>query len=126
MLNLDTHILLFALDGSLTPAEHRLLSRNPWGISAIVLWEVAKLAQLGRVAIDPESAEFSRIFARVHVWPLDLAVCRQSTELDFHGDPADELIAATSIVHRVPLVTRDRRIRRSKVVPIAQSNIIAC
>jgi PIN domain nuclease of toxin-antitoxin system len=126
MLNLDTHILLFALDGSLTPAEHRLLSRNPWGISAIVLWEVAKLAQLGRVAIDPESAEFSRIFARVHVWPLDLAVCRQSTELDFHGDPADELIAATSIVHRVPLVTRDRRIRRSKVVPMAQSNIIAC
>ena len=90
MLNLDTHILLFALDGSLTPAERRLLAGNPWGISAIVLWEVAKLAQLGRIAIDLESAEFSRIFARVHVWPLDLAVCRQSTELDFASDPADE------------------------------------
>jgi PIN domain nuclease of toxin-antitoxin system len=120
MLNLDTHILLFALAGSLTPTESRLLARNPWGISAIVLWEVAKLAQLGRIAIDLESAEFSRIFARVHVWPLDLAVCRQSTELDFESDPADELIAATSIVHRVPLVTRDRKIRRSKVVPMAR------
>src|SRR5579863_6747347 len=120
MLNLDTHILLFALDGSLTPAERRLLAGSPWGISAIVLWEVAKLAQLGRVAIDVESAEFSRIFARVHVWPLDLAICRQSTELDFASDPADELIAATSIVHRVPLMTRDRRIRRSKLVPIAR------
>ena len=120
MLNLDTHILLFALDGSLTPAERRLLASNPWGISAIVLWEVAKLAQLGRIAIDVESAEFSRIFARVHVWPLDLAVCRQSTELDFLNDPADELIAATSIVHRVPLLTRDRKIRRSKLVPIAR------
>jgi PIN domain nuclease of toxin-antitoxin system len=121
MLNLDTHILLFALDGSLTPTERRLLEGSPWGISAIVLWEVAKLARLGRIAIDLESAEFSRIFARVHVWPLDLAICRQSTELDFQGDPADELIAATSIVHRVPLVTRDRRMRRSKVVPMARA-----
>ena len=120
MLNLDTHILLFALDGSLTPAERRLLASNPWGISAIVLWEVAKLAQLGRIAIDVESAEFSRIFARVHVWPLDLAVCRQSTELDFASDTADDLIAATSIVHRVPLITRDRKIRRSKLVPLAR------
>jgi PIN domain nuclease of toxin-antitoxin system len=120
MLNLDTHILLFALDGSLKPAERKLLASNPWGISAIVLWEVAKLAQLGRIAIDLESAEFSRIFARVHIWPLDLAVCRRSTELDFSGDSADELIAATSIVHRVPLITRDRRIRRSKLVPLAR------
>jgi len=121
MLNLDTHILLFALNGSLKPAERRLLAGNPWGISAIVLWEMAKLAQLGRIAIDLESAEFSRIFARVHVWPLDLAVCRQSTELDFLSDPADELIAATSIVHRVPLITRDRRIRRSRLVPLARA-----
>jgi len=121
MLNLDTHILLFALDGSLTPAETGLLARDPWGISAIVLWEVAKLAQLGRISIDPESAEFSRIFARVHIWPLDLTVCRQSTKLDFASDPADELIAATSIVHRVALVTRDRKIRRSKIVPMARA-----
>ncbi len=54
-------------------------------------------------------------------WPLELAVCRQSTELDFHSDPADELIAATSIVHRVPLLTRDRGIRRSKIVPLARA-----
>jgi PIN domain nuclease of toxin-antitoxin system len=120
MLNLDTHILLFALGGSLTPSERKLLSREPWGVSAIVLWEVAKLAQLGRITLDVESAEFTRIFARVPVWPLDLAVCKQSTELDFTSDPADELIAATSVVHRVPLVTRDGKIRKSKMVPIAR------
>ena len=120
MLNLDTHILLFALDGSLTPAERKLLASEPWGISAIVLWEVAKLAQLGRIASDVRSAGFVRVFARVQVWPLDLAVCKTSTELDFTSDPADELIAATSIVHRVPLVTRDRKIRKSKLVPIAR------
>jgi predicted nucleic acid-binding protein len=35
-------------------------------------------------------------------------------------DPADELIAATSIVHRLPLVTRDKKIRKSKLVPLAR------
>jgi len=120
MLNLDTHILLFALDGSLTSSERKLLASEPLGVSAIVLWELAKLAQLGRIALDLESAEFTRIFARVHVWPLDLAVCKQSTALDIQSDPADELIAATSVVFRTPLVTRDSKIRKSKMVPIAR------
>ena len=30
-----------------------------------------------------------------------------------------ELIAATSIVHRVPSLTRDKRIRKSALVPLA-------
>ncbi len=38
-------------------------------------------------------------------------------KLDFKSDPADELIAATSIVYQVPLVTRDKKMRRSKLVP---------
>jgi PIN domain nuclease of toxin-antitoxin system len=117
MLNLDTHILIHALNDEVTPDERRLLSGNSWGISAIVLWEIARLTQLGRISLDMESVEFSRIFARVHVWPLDVAVCLQSTRLDISSDPADELIAATSIVHRVPLMTRDTKIRRSSIVP---------
>ena len=119
MLNLDTHILLFALDGSLRPAEQALLASEPWGISAIVLWEVAKLAQLGRIAIDVGSPEFAKIFNRIQVWPLNMAICQKSAELDFASDPADELIAATSIILHVPLVTRDKKIRRSKLVTFA-------
>jgi PIN domain nuclease of toxin-antitoxin system len=120
MLNLDTHILIYALEGQLTPAEHRLLAAEPWGISAIVLWEIAKLRQLGRITFDLSDAEFSRTFSRIHVWPLDIAVCRTSTQLDFSSDPADELIAATSVAHRVRLVTRDKKIRASKLVLIAR------
>ena len=46
MLNLDTHILIYALAGKLRPRESRLLSEVKWSISAIVLWELAKLVQL--------------------------------------------------------------------------------
>lgn len=39
MLNLDTHILVFALNGNLRPSEQTLLARHRWSVSAIVLWE---------------------------------------------------------------------------------------
>ena len=51
--------------------------------------------------------------------PIDLTVARASTRLDFTSDPADEIIAATSVVHNVPLLTRDDIIRSSKMVPLA-------
>ena len=120
MLNLDTHILIHALAGSLTARERALLSRESWSISAIVLWEIAKLAQRRRISLDFDSPEWTQVIARVRIWPLDLAVARAIAKLDFESDPADEIIAATSLVHRVPRVTRDRRIRRSKLVPLAK------
>jgi len=117
MLNLDTHILVHALRGDIKPGEQRLLATESWSIAAIVLWELSKLVQLGRVTLDLGDPEVTNALSSIHVWPLDLEIARVSTQLDFTGDPADELIAATSVVHHIPLVTRDRRILRSKIVP---------
>jgi len=120
MLNLDTHILLYAMAGALRPAESRLLRRHQWSISAIVLWEIAKLAQLGRIEIDLDAPEVVRTLHAVHIWPITVEIAKESTRLDIKGDPADELIAATSVVENVPLVTRDRSLSRSRIVPIAK------
>jgi PIN domain nuclease of toxin-antitoxin system len=109
-----------ALRGDVRPGERALLAANSLGVAAIVLWELAKLVQLGRLRLDLDDVEVVRALGAVHVWPLELAVARASTRLDFKGDPADELIAATSLVYGVPLLTRDRRIRRSKLVPLAR------
>ena len=119
MLSLDTHILVFALSGDLSLREQSLLSDQLWSVSAIVLWELAKLTSLGRIDLDLDSQEFSQLLSRVRIWPLDFAVCKQTMALDFRSDPADEIIAATSIVHRVPLLTRDRKLRNSKLIPLA-------
>ena len=119
MLNLDTHILLHALTDELRPRERALLVNQTWSISAIVLWEIAKLSELNRIEIDLDHPELARTLARIQTWPLTLDFCRTIKTLDFDSDPADEIIAATSIVHRLPLLTRDRKIRRSKLVPIA-------
>ena len=119
MINLDTHIVVFALRGELRPPEQQLLAQNQWSISAIVLWELAKLVQLGRVAIDLDDREVIRVLSRMHIWPINFAVARMSTRLDFESDPADEIIAATSIVNDIPLLTRDHIMLRSKIVPLA-------
>jgi PIN domain nuclease of toxin-antitoxin system len=53
------------------------------------------------------------------IWDIDAEIATASTHLDFRSDPADELIAATSFVRGVPLVTRDAKIRASTIVPLA-------
>lgn len=122
MLNLDTHILVHALNGRLTRDEEALLTAESWSISAIVLWELSKLVQIGRIEMDLHDAEVVRALSRIHTWPLSLEVCRAIHDLDFESDPADELIAATSLVHGVPLVTRDATIAGSEIVPLAESS----
>ena len=117
MLNLDTHILLHALHGRLDGAEARLLTGDgEWGISAIVLWEIEKLYQKGRIRHGLDYAPLALALGRLEIWPITTEVCRNLRALDFASDPADELIAATSLTHDVPLVTRDARIRVSKVI----------
>jgi len=120
MLNLDTHVLLHAMTGEVTARENRILRTARWGISAIVLWELAKLAELGRIELDLDDSELDRFLASVHMWPLTLAVVRALRRLDFRSDPADEIIAATSLAHQAPLLTRDRKLLKSKVVPLAR------
>jgi PIN domain nuclease of toxin-antitoxin system len=43
-------------------------------------------------------------------------VCLTMRALDFQPDPADQIIAGTSLTHQIPRPTRDARIRRSRAV----------
>jgi PIN domain nuclease of toxin-antitoxin system len=119
MLNLDTHVLLHAVAGRLSARESRLLKGARWSISDIVLWEIAKLAQIGRIRVDLEDIDVVRVLSAIHVWPITPQIAKASTQLDVKSDPADELIAATSLVHNIPLITRDKKLLRSKMVPLA-------
>ena len=118
MLNLDTHILLHVLDGSVTPDEAAVLQGDAdWGISAIVLWEIENLYEKRRIRFGLDAPMMIRALARLHLWPITPEVCLNVRGLDFRSDPADELIAATSLTHSVPLVTRDSRIRTTRLFP---------
>jgi PIN domain nuclease of toxin-antitoxin system len=117
MLNLDTHILINALTGHLTPPEEKLLKRDPeWCVSGIVLWEIHMLYQRGRIKFGLDYPPLAAALEQVEVIPVNLLVCKNLAYLDFHSDPADEIIGATSLAYQIPLVTRDGRIRASKLI----------
>jgi PIN domain nuclease of toxin-antitoxin system len=49
---------------------------------------------------------------KVKLLPLTPGIAVLSTQLpgDFHGDPADGLIVATSLIHQASLISKDRKI----------------
>jgi PIN domain nuclease of toxin-antitoxin system len=119
MLNLDTHMLVALGAGDLSTRELACIAHEPLAISDIVLWELSMLVEKGRLQLDLESQEFVAWLRNITIIPISLEIARLSTQLDFSSDPADEIIAATSIVKGIPLLTRDRRIRNSRMVPLA-------
>lgn len=119
LLNLDTHIVVLALSKRLNADERRLLDSDFWCISDIVLWELSLLIQQGRIGMNFEHRGLRQLLREITIWPITVDICKSRLKLDFRSDPADEIIAATSLAHGVPLVTRDVRMLGSKVVPLA-------
>ena len=119
---LDTQVWLWWSlgDGPLREVQRQAIEDNEatgLGISAISLWEVAKLVEYGRVELPMEIGQwFDSVLRhpRVSVLPLTPEIAVASTTLpgDFHKDPFDQIIVATARVHGCSLVTSDRQIIR--------------
>jgi PIN domain nuclease of toxin-antitoxin system len=115
----DTHILLFWADDKkrLSVKANAALETENLACSDISLWEIAMLYSRGRInnyAGVTAAAYIQDILLGLDVTVLpitpEIAELAQS-ELFIHGDPADRLIAATSLVHRASLITADEKLR---------------
>jgi PIN domain nuclease of toxin-antitoxin system len=79
------------------------------------------LVERGRVVFTVSLEEWFSAAAHprsVRVVPISPAIAEQTAALParFHRDPADRLIVATCRVLGLPLLTRDARILRSRLV----------
>lgn len=126
---LDTHIWIWWMlgDPGLSLAEREALDALPADmrpvISDISLWEFATLVDLGRIQINGSGEDWLKIAASpatVRIQPITPGIVAEMNRLPatFHRDPADRLIVATARFLKFPLATKDRKIRRSKLVPL--------
>ena len=118
----DTHIFVSLLSGSeeLTAnARHEIESctKNEGQvlISAISIWEIGMLSQKGRITLKKPTLQWVKEALKapyIYLAALSPEIAIESCQLpgEFHGDPADRIITATSRVLNVPLLTKDARI----------------
>jgi PIN domain nuclease of toxin-antitoxin system len=90
-------------------------------LADISLWEVATLVERGRLTLDIPLADWLEAAAHprsVQLVPITSAIAAEVAVLPetFHRDPADRLIVATARVLKLPLLSRDARILRSRLV----------
>ena len=124
---LDTHIWLWWLTGNpeLSASERLALDRSAEAqqlcLPVICLWEAQMLHGKKRIELPLPFADWLRRASApgvVRLVPLDAEVVIALERLPraFRGDPADRLIVATALAHRLPLATRDEHIRKSRAV----------
>jgi PIN domain nuclease of toxin-antitoxin system len=119
----DTHVLLFwadqpqRLSASARAAVERGLETGTLACADISLWEIAMLYARGRINnhAGVTAADYLRDILdamELSVLPItaEIAELAQSS-LFAHGDPADRLIGATALAHRLPLVSADAQLR---------------
>jgi PIN domain nuclease of toxin-antitoxin system len=84
------------------------------------LWELAMMWSKKKMELDRPLGEFL-LSVQQHcvVLPITAAIAERSVQFgkSFPGDPADQIIAATALVHGLALVTADKGIRKSGEVP---------
>jgi len=119
MILLDTHTLVWLDEGSkrLGPeartAIDTALIQGELCVAAISFWEVAMLVEKGRLTIGTEidSWRQSLLNSGLQEIPLTGDIAISSAHLaNFHGDPADRIIVATTLHALARIITADEKI----------------
>lgn len=120
MIVLDTHMWVWQVNEAkeLRPRHRELIEHHRaagLGVSVISCWEVAKLVEKRRLKLDRSAATWiaeALQLPGVLLLPLTPEIAVEACQLpgEFHRDPADGLIVATSRILKIPLLTADARI----------------
>jgi len=128
---LDTHIWVWWVQGDpqLKSDRRQLIQANEsggLGVSAISVWEVAKLVAGNRIDFGRGASEWIATalgYPGIVLLPLTPEISVESCNLPgpIHKDPADQIIVATARVLACPLMSADGKIAAYPHVEHAQA-----
>lgn len=128
MIVLDTHVIIWdalASDNLSAAARESIARANQADgliICDISLWEIAMLLQKGRLQVDIDCVTFINLLLQANktivqsVSPQIATLAAQFPE-QINRDLADRLIAATAVTENATLITADRNLQNSTLVP---------
>jgi PIN domain nuclease of toxin-antitoxin system len=120
----DTHVLIWdalrpeLLSDNAKKAFSQANENDGILLCEISLWEIAMLVKKGRITLGTSYQEFIRLVLLSKNYQLQgitPEIAELSTQLseDINSDPADRIIAATSLVMGYPLITADTNLNRA-------------
>ena len=126
MILLDTHIVIWlAFEPNKLSKRAKEVIRaarlqGGLAIAGITLMELAWLAEKGRVETTLSVESFVRLFAsKMTVLPITPEIAARAVSFpdSYPKDPQDRLIGATALVEGIQLVTHDKAIKKSGMIP---------
>jgi len=118
---LDTHIWLWMMNGDVTlSSQSRKLidaasENQTLFVSVISIWEIAMLESKSKILLESSCHSWiktSLSMPGIELISLTPDIAIESCNLpgQFHGDPADRILAATAKIENLHLVTRDKKL----------------
>ena len=128
MIVLDTHILIWdalAPKRLSEPARRAIAQGNLQDgviIADISLWEIAMLIEKKRLHVERGNQSFLNLVLQANkslVQPITAEIAALAVQFTsgISKDPADRLIAATALAKNATLVTADRNLLSSSLIP---------
>jgi len=120
---LDTHAFLWFVseDNRLSSKAQSIIknSRNDIYFSAVSAWEMSIKIRLGRLSIEEELEPFIiKQLSENNFSTLSITIFHSiytSKLPEIHKDPFDRMIVAQSQVEDMPLISKDKNIKKYKV-----------
>lgn len=121
MIVVDTHIIIWdalkpdQLSKKAKKAIDKANESDGILFCEISLWEIAMLISKSKLTVETSYQEFIKlVFASnsYHFQGITPEIADMSSTLpdEVNKDPADRIISATSIIHKIPLITADKNL----------------
>jgi len=121
---LDTHVLVWLdeanprLDAAAIERINAAFQAGEAMVSTISFWEVGMLVRKGRIRLEMDLGVWRNDFMEQGLIELpvtgEIGIRAAGLE-QFHGDPADRIIAATALQHSLTLITADEKLLKCKL-----------